>query len=433
MENFDKKIKESLSQHELPLDAGAWASMEQALDKAMPVGGSESTGAPGSSWGWYAAGGSFLVASGVALFSLLSVNENNIGNSFNAKVQQPTEATTETSTGTRDGSENATISNKTEQPPTQAIASKAEKIGPQNGQRPSTEESVSIQETDKTRSSIVSNSEETSTTSENSNKVSTTHKGFLLGFTPSSREVCAGETVTFLNNTSEENIDFSWNFGDGTTSSETDPNHVFSTAGSYDVTLIGTRIGTSITEDQSINILVKQAPKAEILSSVDEKVENLLTYETLLTSGQSAEWHFSDGTLATGSKVNHLYLDPGVQKVKLTIKNSNGCSDRIELNESISEELEFYVGNTFTPDGDGSNDDFFIPVLRELNVPFQLIVVDKDNQPVFTTTNANEAWNGKHLNTGAPLPNGKYSYMLTLNKAYLKNNIINGKLNLLRR
>jgi hypothetical protein len=85
MENFDKKIRESLYQQELPLDSGAWASMEQALDKAMPVVASAGAGGGSTSWAWYASGGAFIVASGVALFSFLSVNENNIGDSMSAK------------------------------------------------------------------------------------------------------------------------------------------------------------------------------------------------------------------------------------------------------------------------------------------------------------------------------------------------------------
>ncbi|MFT4526319.1 MAG: gliding motility-associated-like protein [Bacteroidia bacterium] len=432
MENFDKKIRESLDQHELPLDAGAWASMEQALDKAMPVGGVAGTVSTGTSWGWYAAGGAFIIASGVALFSLLSVNENNIGDSLASNQYQEIPVASEEIANDNSetsivleqaGSEDPKSSNQ--EPNAVESAIQGEVLNEDAATIEKSEQTVLIENSEVETKKVVPENE--------GNSATPSQKGFLLGFSPSAREICAGETVTFLNNTSEEKIEFVWNFGDGNSSTEHDPNHVFNTSGSYSVTLDGNRKGTNVSESQTINILVKSSPNAEVLSTTNLKVENLISYDALLTNEQTAEWKFSDGSFTTGSQANHLYLNPGVQKVKLTVKNSNGCIDRTELNESISEELEFFVGNTFTPNGDGSNDEFFIPVLRDLDVPFQLIVVDKNNQTVFKTTDANETWNGKHLNTGAPMPDGKYSYMLTLNKTYLKNNSINGKFNLQRR
>ena len=433
MENFDKKIRESLNQHELPLDAGAWASMEQALDKAMPVGGATGTASTGTSWGWYAAGSAFVIAAGVALFALLSVNENNIGDSLASTRNDQIPVVDQIESKNQNNASVALyqdLEEKEESIDQESISENAsdknESISEQ-GKKVQEAVQPELTQSEETEHEILDNEED-----DNREVEKTSQKGFLLGFSPSSREVCAGETVTFLNNTSEENIQFNWNFGDGNTSSEHDPNHVFTTAGSYSVTLNGTRRGTDISEDQTINILVKTSPKAEILSSKDSKVDNLVSYETLITNGQTAEWKFSDGIRAKGNKANHLYLKPGVQKVNLIVKNSNGCIDRMDLNESITEELEFFVGNTFTPDGDGNNDAFYIPVLRELNVPFQLQVVDMNSQVVFMTNDANEAWNGKHLNTGAPMPDGKYSYRLTLDQSYLKNNTITGKFNLLR-
>lgn len=432
MENFDKKIRESLNQHQLPLDAGAWASMEQALDKAMPVGGGTGTGDAGSSWGWYAAGGAFVVAAGVALFALLSVNENNIGDSLASTQNEQIPIVDQLESNETSNANVVVDQNPVEvkeiaaQESTSEVASNKSEIVSEQGEKVQEALQPELLRSEEGELEILD------TEKDNIIVEKATQKGFLLGFSPSSREVCAGETVSFLNNTSEEDIDFDWNFGDGNTSSEHDPNHVFNTAGSYSVTLIGTRKGTDISEDQTINVLVKSSPKAEILSTKDSKVDNLFSYETLITSGQTAEWKFSDGTRATGNKANHLYRKPGVQKVNLTVKNSNGCIDRMVLNQSITEELEFFVGNTFTPDGDGNNDVFYIPVLRELKVPFQLQIIDMNSQVVFMTNDANETWNGKHLNTGAPMPDGKYSYRLTLDRSYLKNNTINGKFNLLR-
>jgi len=56
-------------------------------------------------------------------------------------------------------------------------------------------------------------------------------------FTPSNDAVALGQTVRFENNTRGSVLSITWEFGDGTTSAELSPSHVYTTPGNYTVIL----------------------------------------------------------------------------------------------------------------------------------------------------------------------------------------------------
>ena len=65
--------------------------------------------------------------------------------------------------------------------------------------------------------------------------------------------VVVGVTVTFTNTTQDGNS-YSWDFGDGETSTEENPTHEFSTAGDFVVELTATNSGGSHTAEQTITV-----------------------------------------------------------------------------------------------------------------------------------------------------------------------------------
>ena len=81
----------------------------------------------------------------------------------------------------------------------------------------------------------------------------------LAGFTPSSTVICAGQTVTFTN-TSTNATTYSWNFGTGatpSTSTSANPTVTFNTLGTYTATLTATNAFGNDVETQTniINVL----------------------------------------------------------------------------------------------------------------------------------------------------------------------------------
>jgi PKD repeat protein len=61
-------------------------------------------------------------------------------------------------------------------------------------------------------------------------------------------------TVNFTN-TSNRATTYNWNFGDGASTTETNPSHTYSNAGTYNVTLTADGTGGSGSNTQSISVL----------------------------------------------------------------------------------------------------------------------------------------------------------------------------------
>jgi len=124
----------------------------------------------------------------------------------------------------------------------------------------------------------------------------------------------------------------------------------------------------------------------------------------------SYSWEFGDGGLSNFSNPIHQYDREGLYPVKLTVVDSNGCID-IE-NKSNFVEVELLVGvvppNAFSPNGDGSNDFFYI---EDYNIrEWEVTMYDRWGNQVYYTRDLNFRWDGA-VNT-QPLPEGTYMYIL---------------------
>ncbi len=92
----------------------------------------------------------------------------------------------------------------------------------------------------------------------------------------------------------------------------------------------------------------------------------------------------------------------------LTI-DQHGCynGDVITINLIPGDKLFFY--NTFTPNGDGDNDVFYIGNLEKFP-DNNLKIYNRYGKLIYSATNYDNLWNGKYM--GNELPNGTYFYIL---------------------
>ena len=98
-------------------------------------------------------------------------------------------------------------------------------------------------------------------------------------------------------------------------------------------------------------------------------------------------------------------------------KDNNKETTTIKHPENIKEpvfvELESKVTKfptMFTPNGDRSNDTYFVAV--ENIDDFQLVIIDQSNHEMFRTNNPDEAWNGTNK-AGEEAPSGSYAAIVT--------------------
>ena len=144
-----------------------------------------------------------------------------------------------------------------------------------------------------------------------------------------------------------------WDFGDGINATGPNPQHIYRTAGSFNVSLRVTNsfgCTKSITKPQYIQISTGVLADFDIKMSNSCKAPATINFtNTSIGNGVlSYQWDFGDGSGSTLANPLHIYTKNGNYNVKLIVKNSTGCTDTLtKLNAII-------LGNT--------NADFSAPV-----------------------------------------------------------------------
>jgi PKD repeat protein len=128
---------------------------------------------------------------------------------------------------------------------------------------------------------------------------------------------------------SKDAISRKWNFGDGAISTQQNPMHTYSAAGSYTVTL--TVSNENGTDSKTNNINVKpavQKPVPSFSSSVTTGYAPLSVSFTDRSTGSptSWKWIFGDGTSSTAKNPAHTFSKAGKYNVSLTVTNAAGSN-----------------------------------------------------------------------------------------------------------
>lgn len=143
--------------------------------------------------------------------------------------------------------------------------------------------------------------------------------------------MCFGDSLKPVNNSSLNNGN-SWDFGDGNTSSDASPAHLYSNSGSYTVKLV-TTTNKGCEDSTTANVSVANQPLADFTVD-DDCVHNSLVFKnaTSVACGtvSTYEWSYGDGnseTVNTLSNPTHQYATPGTYDVQLVITLANNTTD----------------------------------------------------------------------------------------------------------
>ncbi|MDD1661496.1 MAG: PKD domain-containing protein, partial [Methanomicrobiales archaeon] len=150
------------------------------------------------------------------------------------------------------------------------------------------------------------------------------------------RQGTAPLTVLFLDLSSGSPSSREWDFGDGTTSSELFPLHMYASPGKYTVKLTVKNAGgsdTAVGED-FITVNAENPPKAQFIAYPRQGTAPLTVLFLDLSSGSpiSRLWDFGDGTTSTAMFPLHTYAAPGKYTVKLTVTNAGGSDTQVREN-----------------------------------------------------------------------------------------------------
>ena len=162
-------------------------------------------------------------------------------------------------------------------------------------------------------------------------------------FTANPNPALVGQTVNFDSSNSSDpdtgnTLSFSWDFGDGNTSSQQLPSHAFDSAGTFDVVLtVSDNLGLASTPFQ-ISLSVSEteqnnAPTASFtVSSNPAEVGDTVSFDGTGSSDPDAndvisyQWDFGDGNTSQAAQPTHSFATSGTYSVSLVVSDNHGLA-----------------------------------------------------------------------------------------------------------
>jgi PKD repeat protein len=138
-------------------------------------------------------------------------------------------------------------------------------------------------------------------------------------------------SVQFLDQSTGSPTIWRWDFGDGTTSTEQNPTHVYTRTGVYTVFLITANDWATDICTQSRCIVVNTVPVANFTANVTSgSTPFAVQFTDQSTGADSYEWQFGDGTTSTEQNPVHTYTQPGTYTVTQVVSRGEYGSVFVE-------------------------------------------------------------------------------------------------------
>ncbi len=240
------------------------------------------------------------------------------------------------------------------------------------------------------------------------------------------KDACQGEPLQFgrslvLNSGTPS---YTWEFGDGITSSQASPLHTYNSAGSFTAKLTVTSDKGCIGKAMDYPIQVFTKPSASFTSEylLSRGMETDWKFTYTGAGADQLNWKFEDGQSDIGlAPIFKTFNTTGDFRVGLYASTANGCRDSAFSNIFLKPELLMWLPNAFTPNVDGLNDDFGPSSTFGLE-RYSFKIYDRWGNKVFETNNPENRWNGLEKD-GSPIMEGIYGYELLFryvdNKLYV--------------
>lgn len=155
-------------------------------------------------------------------------------------------------------------------------------------------------------------------------------------------EICLGNSITFTDQSNAPNASvasWSWDFGDGTTSTERNPSKTYTTAGTYTVTLnvVSDKGCATITKFATRQLEVLALPIADFDLAQAACVDKTTLFQdrSVTASGNLVKWSwsFGDNTSAiynNNTAFEHIYANTGTFNANLVVESDKGCISSVK-------------------------------------------------------------------------------------------------------
>ncbi len=226
---------------------------------------------------------------------------------------------------------------------------------------------------------------------------------------------CAPFLAHFIDQSiSETEIFYIWDFGDGNSSTEMNPDNLYINPGIYPVTLsIRTEDGCidtlMLTKIDLIDVKPTPVSKFSLTPSTTDICHSTVFFTDESTGADIYTYHFDDIN-AFSNKPNtfHNYFTEGSHYPWLIARNIYGCADTSK-NYVYIEPFTVYIPNAFTPDQDEHNN-VLVTVVDLEPEEWQFEVYNRWGELLFVSHDPKIGWDGTY--NGRLMETGLYIWKL---------------------
>lgn len=220
--------------------------------------------------------------------------------------------------------------------------------------------------------------------------------------------VCDSNYIRFINtslDTTSPGIRFSWDFGDGNFSSQSNPVHTYQLDGNYTVKL---RINTgNPCKNDSISMTVSFSRFS--ISVPPDQTINYGQTVSLNTNVPADSYVWSPGKWLSDSTGRNPVAMPYDNISYILNAKSGTCTASDTINITVIQNDFLFIPTGFTPNGDGKND-LIHPLINGRYTLKEFSIYNRSGERVFTTSIQGEGWDGRIR--GALQTSGVYIWVL---------------------
>ena len=213
-----------------------------------------------------------------------------------------------------------------------------------------------------------------------------------------------------------DDYDILWDFGNGDTSTELEPDYVYREAGTYAVYIrvispAGCFIDTQLTTDFTI----LESPTAGFTYAPSEIDIRDPAVQFLDASRRAASWEWAFDTLGSSRELNPAFTfpDSGFYDIRLAVSHLNGCLDTARARLRVEPFQTLFLPNAFTPQDDGLNERFRPAGFMRYVTDFEMKIFNRWGEEIYVTDDRDRGWDGTNQRNGQRASAGVYLFLVT--------------------
>ncbi|MEQ8623621.1 MAG: PKD domain-containing protein [Vicingaceae bacterium] len=147
------------------------------------------------------------------------------------------------------------------------------------------------------------------------------------------KSMCLNQNQISFTNHSTQGLNYTWDFGDGNSSTLSNPTYSYADSGNYRVKLIvSDSIGCSSFKQANQVIRIEKTPELEftVSDTLGCDTSQQFSFNCPTDSIANWLWDFGDGTTSNTQNPSHTYSSKGVYNIKLITTNQFNCLDTLE-------------------------------------------------------------------------------------------------------